>query len=360
MFNVKSLVFAVFGIALFGVYAPNAKAADLPEVPYLDKWQGSPHANSESESFRHWDKDGKVPKRCAACHSSSGYLDFLGADGSTVGKVDTSHPTDTVVSCITCHNDETLIMTDVEFPSGAVIADAGRSLRCMVCHQGRQSGPSVHRAHGDLPADVVSDKVKFQNIHYRAAGATIYGTLVKGGYEYPGLSYVGKFEHDRGYNECTACHDAHSTKVDPDQCATCHKKARTGDLSRIRENAGDYDGDGNGSEGMAQEINGLHAALMDAIQAYAKTTAKTPIVYDSHAYPYFFTDLNGNGVADEDEAKYANAYKTWTPRLAKAAYNYQVIAKDPGAYVHNGKYAVQLLVDSITDLNGDSGNMIRP
>ena len=37
--------------------------------------------------------------------------------------------------------------------------------------------------------------------------------------------------------------------------------------------------------------------------------------------------------------------------MAKAAYNYQTSLKDPGAYAHGGKYMIQLLYDSIEDLN---------
>ena len=40
-----------------------------------------------------------------------------------------------------------------------------------------------------------------------------------------------------------------------------------------------------------------------------------------------------------------NRYRSWTPRLLKAAYNYQVVSKDPGAYTHNPTYALQLLHD---------------
>ncbi|NIN99737.1 MAG: hypothetical protein GTO49_33170, partial [Anaerolineae bacterium] len=56
------------------------------------------------------------------------------------------------------------------------------------------------------------------------------------------------------------------------------------------------------------------------------------------SYPYFFDDAG-------------ERYAAWTPRLAKAAYNYQVSQKDPGAYAHGGKYIIQLLWDSIEDLN---------
>lgn len=41
----------------------------------------------------------------------------------------------------------------------------------------------------------------------------------------------------------------------------------------------------------------------------------------------------------------------WTPRLLKAAYNYQVAKKDPGGYVHNPTYLLQLLYDSLDSLS---------
>ncbi len=355
----------ITAIAAFYAALPvsSPQAADGPDgvkVPYLEQWRSSPHARKDSEAFRHWDKDGQVPKACAACHSSGGYHDYLGVDGSAPGKVNASHPTDTVISCTTCHTEETLSMGAVSFPSGAVIENAGPSMRCMVCHQGRQSGPGVHKAHAGLAPDMVSDKVSFQNVHYRAAAATAYGTVVKGGYEYAGLSYVGEYRHVGGYQTCTDCHDAHTTKVRADDCAACHNSAKGGALDTIRLVKVDYDGDGNVNEGLAHEIETLHDALYAQIQAYAERKAGKAIVYDSHSYPYFFTDTNANGKADPDEAMRANGYKTWTPRLAKAAYNYQFVAKDPGGYAHNGRYVIQLLYDSIEDLGGNTSKMQRP
>ncbi len=48
---------------------------------------------------------------------------------------------------------------------------------------------------------------------------------------------------------------------------------------------------------------------------------------------------------------YGNRYNAWTARLLKAAYNYQVSQKDPGGFAHGGKYIIQLLYDSIADLD---------
>ena len=77
-------------------------------------------------------------------------------------------------------------------------------------------------------------------------------------------------------------------------------------------------------------------------------TAGSPIVDNSHAHPYFFIDANADGVADEGDTE---RYVSWTPRLLFSAYNYQYALKDPGVFAHNGKYIMQVLYDSIQNLN---------
>ena len=109
---------------------------------------------------------------------------------------------------------------------------------------------------------------------------------------------------------------------------------------------------------MTVEIYTLHEELYTAIQQYAQDVTGTPIVYSDAAYPYFFIDKNENGTADPDEAAFPNRFNTWTPRLLKAAYNYQYVAKDPGGYVHNPKYLLQVLYDSLADLNSKTGASI--
>jgi hypothetical protein len=121
---------------------------------------------------------------------------------------------------------------------------------------------------------------------------------------------------------------------------------------RMESSAVDYDGDGDLEEGIADEIAGLQEVLYGAIQAYAANVAGTAVIYDSHAYPYFFIDTDGDGEVSEGEGIYPNKYASWTPRLLQAAYNYQVSLKDPGGYAHGGKYIIQLLHDSIADLDG--------
>jgi hypothetical protein len=267
------------------------------------------------------------------------------------------------LKCATCHDDlgeYTLYeVTEVEFPSGAVIDSGDPSTNlCLNCHQGRSSTASVDNATADMEPDTVSEDLGFINIHYFAAGATLYGDEVMGAYQYDGKDYNGRFEHVSGYSNCTECHSAHMLDVKAEECTTCH--AGVEDIADIRMDSTDYDGDGDTSGGIATEIDGMAGALYACIQEYAANTAGTPIVYDSHAYPYFFTDTNANGEPDPDEANYGNQYATWTPNLLKAAYNYQYAQKDPGAAAHNAKYVLQALYDSIEALGCDVSGMTRP
>ena len=125
----------------------------------------------------------------------------------------------------------------------------------------------------------------------------------------------------------------------------CIEVTDVASLQQIRVRTADYDGNGDANEGIAQEIDHLRGRLLSAIMDYAKTVAGKPVVYKLEAFPYFFIDTNGNGVADADETKVSNQYNAWTPRLIKAAYNYQFVTKDPGAFAHNSTYAIELLQD---------------
>lgn len=368
-----------------------APVVDQSAVPYYEAWVGSAHNAVDTEPFRHWDGDdpAEVPTACAKCHSTAGYQDFLGADGSEAGKVDAAVPAAQAqgIQCVACHNPAATNLNSVAFPGFEtdeagepvpfVVEGFGDASRCLVCHQGRESKASVDAQIARFQVedvDVAVAPIKddqgndvrfgFRNIHYYAAAATLYGTEVKGGYEYDGKSYDAKHGHVEGYDTCIGCHDPHSLEVKVEQCAMCHGEGVTaeGGLKDIREpeaSAWDYDGDGNVEEGMYYEIEGLQQALLAEIQKYAKETAGTGIVYDAAAYPYWFADADGDGAADKNVEGKAVSYSTWTARLLKAAYNYQVSIKDPGAFAHGNKYIVQLVYDSIEDLGGDVSKFTR-
>ena len=347
--------------------APATPAAPVLEVPFKDVFLASGHADSTAEAFNHWNEaDPKeVPTPCAKCHTSAGFQDFA-ADG----KVDAAVPAPAgPFNCLTCHNPAAMALTSVTFPSGKVVetSEEGEA-RCMTCHQGRESKVSVDKQINEtfkvtdvdaVVAPIKDDKGNnvnfgFRNVHYFAAGATLYGSQAQMGYEYDGKAYDPKFRHVAEFDTCIACHDQHATQVRVDKCAECHEGVKTvDDLKNNRMNGSlvDYNGNGDTKEGIYYELKGLQDILYGSIQMYATEVAGAPIIYDANTYPYFFVADSSGAILKDDKGNNVG-YNKWTARLLKAAYNYQVSAKDPGAFAHNAKYIIELLYDSIDDLNG--------
>jgi hypothetical protein len=317
-------------------------------------WAQSGHADYTSSSFTHWDDDDPplIPANCAACHSLTGVLDFVGERDTASGSVSQDMPTGTVVSCNACHNNTVHDLQTVTFPSGATVDAREAEAACLLCHQGTESTVGVNEAINGLDDDTVYDELEFMDAHYYVAAATMMGTTAQGAYEYADRTYLGRFEHTEGFQTCSACHDPHHLRVDPLVCSTCHVNV-TGseDLRRIRDDQTDYDGDSDTSKGIAQEIDSFHVLLYEAMQAYADEVIGTPLVYSSDHFPYFFVDVSNGDEIDPDDLNFGNRYTEWTPRLVRAAYNFHFVQKDPGAYAHNPRYTLQILYDSLHDLN---------
>jgi len=328
---------------------------------------GSGHADYEAEAFRHWDEDGEVDAGCAKCHGASeGFIEFV-----TFGK-NTSHEIANGFDCAVCHvtfdTFDVRFVPSVVFPSGYETptvspsdpAPVTQSNICMTCHQGRVSKVQIDEA-------IANNSLRFQNIHYLAAGATLMGNLAQGGYEYDGKTYATKFAHSTtaNNNNCTDCHNVFTTthtflpQNNIGYCNQCH--AGVTDVEQIRVNSkADYNGNGldgsvafdeMGWESLSDELQGMAAALLSEIQVVARASGN-PIAYDAHGYPYFFNDLNDNGIVDPNENSRGNGYRAWTPALIKAAHNYQHSQKEPGAWAHNFAYIGQLVFDAIDDLGG--------
>jgi hypothetical protein len=333
------------------------------------------HFDGSTEAFRHWDEDEYlVSGSCAKCHSAVGLQDLLETGENVEAEAANGF------LCTTCHTSppHVLQFAQVEFPSGAVEDMGDASNLCMNCHQGRSSMKTVVQAIAAKPGGPYS----FINIHYFPAAAILFGTEVKGGYEFKGKQYVGQrlwHNHNGQFDTCIECHmgtQSENKRFDytgkmhnvhkPDQrdCVYCHGQ----DVSQPNPGADpakfkfsgirpastpDYNGNKDRTESVENEIKALEADLYAQIQMYAATVIGIPIVYDPHAYPYFFVDTNGNGIVDPGEAIYPNKYDFFDAKLLRAAYNYQVSKKEPHGFIHNSRYVAQLLVDSIGHIRGD-------
>ena len=215
--------------------------------------------------------------------------------------------------CSTCHDEANwpnrYEVASVTFPSGKTVSLGGKdadgnfvaddSNLCIACHQGRESTASVNAALRGKDADTVDAKISFKNIHYFAAGATLFGDDVQGAYQYEGKEYVGQ-NVTHPLNKCKDCHDVHALEPKLEACAGCHGDAAPEDI-RFNTDTTDWDGDGNVTEGVAGEIQTLSDALYAQIQAYATEEVGAGIVYDAAAYPYFFVDKDGDGKADKND-----------------------------------------------------------
>lgn len=293
------------------------------------------------------------------------------------------------LDCTTCHNSKTADYVStgqvVTFTSGLTSATFAREGMCVRCHALR-TGESALRVTAAIVGAATSDskittgtytyaqwpqntatavggvlasasKNKGLSPHNRPATAILMGNDAQVGYQYstefPTRSYSGKNIHTSGAATCIDCHNPHSTAVETAKCATCHRQVTAGvesTLENIRNGSTpDYDGDGNTTEGIYSEVEGVKAKLNSAIVAYGALQS-TPLYFvspfdDGGDSMKYVIDAGGNsGTTSVADGSY-------TPRLLKATWNYQLIAKEFGAYAHNPRYAIQLMYDGLEDLN---------
>lgn len=314
------------------------------------EWAASGHGDIAAEAWRHWDEDmpQEVDVSCAKCHGDGALKDYA-ADGV----VDLPGAIPFGLACDACHTAFPSTIYDdlvtypalepVEFPSMDDASLWANSNICTTCHQGRNSTVQVD----DTITTTPGGPHTYINIHYYAAGATFFGAEVQGGYEYAGNDYAGRNafgSHPAEQQDCKGCHmrganNDHTFLPLVADCTGCHTGASFETLSGSP--ADNY-----------TAITTLQPELLDDIQDWADTVIGMGIVYDPVAYPYWFFDTNGNRVADAGEANFGNRYDQFDDELLRAAYNYQVVEKDPAGFIHNGTYIRQLQNDSIVALGG--------
>ncbi|MEI6208326.1 MAG: hypothetical protein WCP20_16215 [Desulfuromonadales bacterium] len=338
---------------------------DVSNDPALLKertdWASSGHGDTKGAGWIA--SNFKTLSGCVQCHTPIGFIAYstakiTGAWGTTSDK------TSNVLSCDGCH---TNIGTGAVRASNPiqpyandpyVNPDLSVSNLCVKCHSGIESGRSI-KAQSAASADFTN--LAFIGSHSSAAA----GILLKSvGYEFASNNYSNSrhFKHDRigsnhfkayGYDTgsggpCVGCHmstsnkhsftpllkDAHGvvTSITSTSCAGCHTGPAYLDASRMNVRGTKY------------------AAALSALQKVLETRG----IYYANVAPYFF---RSSGNTDP-----ANAITNWgNADTMGAAFNFNLLQHEPGAYAHNMIYTKRLIYDSIDFLdNGLLDNSVIP
>ena len=137
-------------------------------------------------------------------------------------------------------------------------------------------------------------------------------------------------------SRASACVDAtkpHSTKVATEGCVACHQGSTTSPRSAPAMPISTVTGAPTAASARRSRGCTAHAGPSNrGLCARCRRNADRLCV--GQLSPISSPTGDGDGTISEDEAVFPNRYATWTPRLLQAAYNYQVVAKDGGAWVH--------------------------
>ncbi len=366
----------------YNIHKSSDQACSMCHNPHVagteinEQWAASGHGDLAADPWTHYDWKSASRQACQRCHTPIGFINIVADQEHYVAaNNDFSHLSgqqNDNLTCNGCHTDSsfkrrTIGAYDgyVKFPSGDKVKLDDDSNLCMMCHQGRASKVDIDTKISSGPPPYTS----FSNIHYLAAAATFFGSETRGGYEYSGKSYVSRStfpDHGGKFDTCVKCHLRKESAESPDHhfvpevadCSSSGCHVGIVSLEDIRPpSALDYDGDSNTTEGIKGEIESMRADLYVAIKAYASGTVHFAIVYDEATNPYWFRDTNGNGVKDSGES---TGYNKFDAKLLKAAYNYHMSLKEPHTFIHNYKYMVELLYDSLEDLGVNMSSYTRP
>lgn len=357
-------------------YAKATELGNARSTATVDAVMAEGVTEATGAAWVHYDWDSVGRQSCQRCHTATGAAAFMtDPTNYNAANNDFSHITagqNEVLYCWGCHSDAAA--GELRIPgarvetyavgtagdTAAVISypDVSGSNVCLTCHVGREVGQTIKN---DNDADGVRG---FINSHYLTAGGTLFG---ESGYEYAGESYDNPsfFAHDKigsadapgtGSNgPCVGCHMSSARKhtfknfstngsgeimaVTSTACATCH----TGNYALTPQVLMDEE------EEFEAALEGLAAAL----------AAKG--IYFGPAYPYFYTAVYNPAGGNTGYTNWAGIYgfASWKDVMG-AAFNYNLLRHDPGAFAHNRFYSKRLIWDSVDFIDDGTLNDSTP
>jgi hypothetical protein len=257
----------------------------------------------------------------------------------------------------------------------------------MACHTGRENGESIKKSTATFT------NTGFINSHYLTAGATLFGVS---GYEYYAES-SGKYANPAFFAHDKIGIDDRNGTGTQGPCVTCHmtfnndgKKhtflpltverkdashpLRITNVTGIASTACEHCHNGT-HELTVAEFNEQKTLLREAMEAF-EAQLGTRGIFFGEAYPYFYSTPFDPTYVESGSCSKNTAMRNWqlggtttftynattkvcTPAVGiagaagsgkdvmGAAFNFNLIEHDPGAFVHNRFYVKRLIYDSI-------------
>jgi len=348
------------------------------------EWAQSAHADTTAAgawAHYNWTEDGMSLRNdasdssnrrsCQRCHTTSGVQAFMKANetGTAYSPPLAFDPNfkPEMLLCNGCHTDGRGALQQpgaitVQYTGVQPITypDLDGSNICMVCHTGSESGEAISNRTGDFT------NISFINSHYLAAGGTMFAVV---GYEYD-------VDGDPGTNDYASLNIHSFIGVDDPlgtgiegPCVGCHLTSQETHHLEPVDHAVSGTVTAITSTVCAECHNGvftLDAAAVDGVRVgfeAALAVLYTELYNDGFlffpAYPYFYNTpppgppsiwlTNWLSAGDTDTTG-----ETTGKNNMGAAFNYNLLHHEPGAYVHNRLYTKRLIFDSIDWLDNNA------
>ena len=309
-----------------------------------------------------WD-DNATRRDCQRCHTATGARNFLNnPTGYVAANNSFSHlsawsatggsPQNELLYCWGCHSDvangalrnpgaitEVYVGSPTGSPTATVVyPDAFNSNVCMGCHLGREVGDVIKVSTGNF------SNLSFINSHYLAAGGMVFG---ESGYEYAGQDYSKTFSghasagNTDGNGPCVTCH---MTSSEPHKFEVVTKNAAGGITAVATTACGSCHGNMN-----AAWLEERKETFQEALDALKQALLAKGIEFSPN-YPYFYVAGTTTAFKNWDGVNVGTVAAPITNQgkdVMGAAFNYNLLEHDPGAYTHNRSYALKLIADSI-------------
>ena len=291
---------------------------------------------------------------CQQCHTNEGFIEYLNT-GKVEGYVD--YPSQ--IGCFTCHTphktgDFSLRTSKSVTLNTGDVFNKGSGNLCANCHQSRR----------DVSTQVKAGTLSSHFGAHHGPEADMY--LGVNGAEFAGKRYSNSAHTVVIADSCVTCHLArpegryslspevggHSfyakgevhgaTKVNAGACNACHEgtsEDETGEFFNTMAKK-DYDDDGKVESAQA-EVEGLLHRIVNH--------EGTGVLQNSSP-PAYRTDGSWNSTSGLE----------FPEDIVRAVWNYKFVEEDRSLGIHNPKYAVQLLMDTIAFFDRGFDMSTRP